>query len=392
MSPPSSHDTLKKAAGPGSQALRLALAAMMTLFPGVSATLRAQGTGNVPGSYWVYVANESSDLVSRVRFGPEGAVEEKTISVGIRPADLEGAHGLTIAPAGDYWYVSLAHGTPYGKIWKFETGSDRFADSVTVGLFPATMALTGDGSTLVAANFNLHGPQVPSGVSLVFAPFMDQMAQIETCVMPHGSQITHDGLHHYSACMMSDQLVEIDMERQLVTRRLSLSQGAERLLEVDSSGTYRGAGACKPTWVALAPDDSRAYIPCNGRDQILEIELDRMVVARKIDTGRSPYNAAVSPDGHYLVATLKADQAVAIVDLTTGLQARVATSEPLSHGVAISPDSRYAFVSNESVGARRGSLDVIDLTQSAIVASTKLQLQPGGIGFWKMVETAGADD
>ena len=35
-------------------------------------------TTEAASTYWVYVANESSDLVSRVRFGPDGAIEEKT--------------------------------------------------------------------------------------------------------------------------------------------------------------------------------------------------------------------------------------------------------------------------------------------------------------------------
>ena len=59
-----------------------------------------------PRSYTVYVADESSDLISRVRFDGNVAVEEKTIAVGIMPADLDGAHGLAVSPRGDYWYIS----------------------------------------------------------------------------------------------------------------------------------------------------------------------------------------------------------------------------------------------------------------------------------------------
>ena len=117
-------------------------------------------TTDAASTYWVYVANESSDLVSRVRFGPDGAIEEKTISVGIKPADLDGAHGLTVSPAGDYWYVTLAHGTPYGKVCQFRTGTDEFVDSTTVGLFPATMGISADGSMLFTVNFILHGQRV----------------------------------------------------------------------------------------------------------------------------------------------------------------------------------------------------------------------------------------
>ena len=63
---------------------------------------------------------------------------------------------------------------------------------------------------------------------------------------------------------------------------------------------------------------------------------------------------------------------------------RIRTSRPVTHGVAISPDDRYAFVSNESVGATRGTLDVIDLARAELVATAELHNQAGGISFWKM--------
>jgi DNA-binding beta-propeller fold protein YncE len=336
--------------------------------------------------YWVYVANESSDLISRVRFDGENAIEEKTIGIGIMPADLDGAHGLIVSPQGDYWYVSLAHGTPFGKVWKFAAGSDTLVDSATVGLFPASMAVTPDGSSLFVVNFNLHGRRVPSSVSTIFTPFMNESRQIQTCVMPHGSKITKDGLRHFSTCMMSDQLVEISTEREEVTRRLALTPGHERLLSIDNTGGEHSMSGeqCKPTWVAIAPDDTRLYVPCNGHAEILELDAMSLEVTRRFPTGKAPYNADVSPDGQFLVVTLKGAQAVAIVDLTTGAEVRVPTTQPITHGVVVSPDSRYAFVSNEAIGAVRGTVDVIDLRSKRRVASTEVQHQPGGISFWKM--------
>jgi DNA-binding beta-propeller fold protein YncE len=50
----------------------------------------------------------------------------------------------------------------------------------------------------------------------------------------------------------------------------------------------------------------------------------------------------------------------------------------------VTPDGRYAFVSNEAVGATRGTVDVIDLAAGAVAASVALHYQPGGLGFWKM--------
>lgn len=341
--------------------------------------------------YWVYVANESSDKVSRVRFGPQGATEEQTIDVGIMPADLDGAHGLTVSPSGDHWYVSIAHGQPYGQVWKFDTATDQFVDSATVGLFPASMALTPDGSTLFVVNFNLHGDPVPSSVSAVFTPFMSEIKQITTCVMPHGSKINRVGTRHYSTCMMGDQLVEIDTDRLVVTRRLSLTRGQETLLGDDAADRLvMGESACKPTWVTTSPDDEHIYVPCNGRAEILEIDANTMEITRHFPTGKGPYNADVSADGRYLVVSLKGAQSVAVIDLGDGTETQIATTQPITHGVTISPDSRFAFISNESIGATRGTVDIIDVVDKTLVATATVQHQPGGIGFWKMEPAASA--
>jgi DNA-binding beta-propeller fold protein YncE len=345
-------------------------------------------------TYWAYVANESSDIVSLVRFDGEEVVEEKAIGVGFHPADLDGAHGIAVSPTGEHWYVSIAHGRPYGQIWKMATGTDRLVDTTTVGLFPATMSTTPDGASLFVVNFNLHGDHVPSSVSAVFTPFMAEVEQIETCVMPHGSRMSHDGQRHYSTCMMSDQLVETDVVGMKVARRMVLTGGHEHVMsergaspgeEHDMAGMAVGDGdICKPTWVLPSPDDTRLYVPCNGRGDVLEIDRQTMEVLRRMPTGAGPYNADITPDGGTLVVTLKGNQAVAIFDLETGEEIRVETTEPVTHGVAVTPDGRYAFVSNESVGATRGTVDVIDIGARRVVASTPLHYQPGGLAVWKM--------
>ena len=56
----------------------------------------------------------------------------------------------------------------------------------------------------------------------------------------------------------------------------------------------------------------------------------------------------------------------------------------MTHGVAISPDSRYAFVSSEAVGAQPGKVDIYDLGALRQVASVEVGQQAGGIAFWRM--------
>ncbi len=372
--------------------------------PAVAAqTATAQAAPAQAPTYRVYVANESSDLVSRVAFTPgEGAVVEKEIPVGIMPGDNDGAHGLSVSPDGRYWYVTIAHGTPRGYLWKFHAGPDTLVARTRLGLFPATMGLTPDGQFLMAVNFNLHGDMVPSDVSVVYTPEMIEVARVKTCLMPHGSRVRADGTRQYSACMHSERLVEIDVESFEVSAQFDLSPGHEGPFG-DGAGAGSGAGegaggemdhaamadrVCSPTWVEPAAGgraDRYVYVACNRNREVLEVDTEGWSVSRRFATGQAPYNLEATADGAHLVATLKGEQAVAVFDLDAGTElGRIATSRPVTHGVVASPDSRYAFVSNESVGSVRGTLDVIDLRTLEVVESIELQHQSGGIDFWSM--------
>ncbi|MEX0979628.1 MAG: hypothetical protein WDZ89_00945, partial [Gemmatimonadota bacterium] len=181
---------------------------------GAEGTRGEEGVG-VP-EYRVYVANESSDIISRVVFRPGGgggaeAVVESEIPVGVMLTDSDGAHGLIVSPDTEYFYVTLAHGTPDGSLWKFHAGPDTLAGRTTLGRFPASVGTTPDGQFVIVGNFNLHGEMEPSDVSFVYAPTMTEVSRITTCLMPHGSRVNVAGTRQYSVCMHSDQLVEVDL-------------------------------------------------------------------------------------------------------------------------------------------------------------------------------------
>jgi DNA-binding beta-propeller fold protein YncE len=143
--------------------------------------------------------------------------------------------------------------------------------------------------------------------------------------------------------------------------------------------------SCSPTWAQPSADGKKVFVACNKSDEILEVDRDAWAVSRRIATGRGPYNLAVTPDGRLLVATLKQGGAVELFDLTSGTSvAKLKTSTTVTHGVVVSPDSRYAFVSSEGVGAAPGKVDVYDLAARALVGSVDVGQQASGIAFWKM--------
>lgn len=333
------------------------------------------------GVYRVYVACESADEVHLVAFDGKQAKVEKVIEVGYQPTEIEGPHGLTVGPEGKYWYLSIAHGKPFGLLYKYRTDTDELVGECELGMFPATMQISPATGLLYCVNFNLHGRMLPSTVSIVDPDLMVEVARTVTGAMPHGSRLSKDGRFHYSCAMMSGELYEIDAVTFEVNRNMQL----------DVNLPKNHASEAKPTWVSPHPDGKRLYAALNGKATIVEVDTRKWAVSRRFATGKGPYNLDISADGQKLVATYKTEGAIGIWDLASDAKngkelARIKSTRSVTHGVVISPDGRYAFVTSEGRNSDPGALDVVDLKSNKLVATAAVALQAGGIAFYQHAE------
>jgi DNA-binding beta-propeller fold protein YncE len=356
--------------------------------------------------YLVLVASESVDRVALVRFGAKGAIIERERYVGYSPTEVAGPHGVAVSPDGKHYFVSTAHGMPYGRLTRYNTETNAAEGSVMLGNFPATAQVSPDGFYVYVVNFNLHGEMETSNVSVVAADEMVEIARINTCTMPHGSRLSGDGTKHYSACMMDEELVEIDAGTLGVSRHFFLTKGKE--MGMTGAPPVRGADAhaghdmgghgmeppkpgdvsCSPTWAQPSKDGSRVWVACNKSSEIVEIDAKSWTMLRRIPAGNGVYNLGVTHDGTRLIATNKRDASVSVFDIASGKElARVATTRKVVHGVAVSDDDRYAFISVEGMGSEPGTMDVIDLLALRKVASVDLGQQAGGIDFLRSEST-----
>ena len=154
---------------------------------------------------------------------------------------------------------------------------------------------------------------------------------------------------------------------------------------MDHGGMHRMEPSCSPTWVQPALDNETLYIACNKSDEILVVDRETWTMTRKFSAGRAPYNLGVTPDGEILVASLKGSGEVQFFDAESGESlAVVPSTTTVTHGVAVTPDSRFAFVSVEGKGAEPGKVDVYDLGSFELVGSVGVGQQAGGIVFWRM--------
>jgi DNA-binding beta-propeller fold protein YncE len=222
--------------------------------------------------------------------------------------------------------------------------------------------------------------------------------------MPHGSRLNPQGTKHYSACMMDDIMVEIDTRTLKVSRHFLLTKGREkgmngapaltvttttdaRAMKHDMGGhgmeaPKTGDDSCSPTWAQPSSNGSSIFVACNKSDEIVEVDAAEWKVKRRLAARPGVYNLAVTSDGSRLLSTNKRDQSVSVWNIKSGLEvARLKTRRKVLHGVVVSPDDRYAFVSVEGIGSEPGTVEIIDLATLRIAASVDVGEGAAGIDF-----------
>jgi len=354
------------------------------LLAAAAAAIAAQA----PPGYRLYVVSESGDIVTQLTWDGSALHQVKTVPVGIMPADIDGPHNVTVSPDGRFYYVSVAHGTPYGSLWKIAVDGDTLLARAQVEMFPTTISVTPDGELAFVANSDFYGDHPRTNVvSIVYTPTMTLLTNIAACDMPHGVKVNHAGTRVYVSCMNSDEILEVDRQTLAITRRHRTGVGVMPPMPMTHGGAQGGVmhDACMPTFVSVSPDDKTLYVACNHADQLQVIDAGTLDLLKTIPTGHGAYNVEPSPDGKWIIVTNKKDQSVSLIDAGTREEvARIPTTKPFPHGVAYSPDNRFAFVSQESKGVDPGAVDVIDLSTHRHVATIPVPLQPTGITMLRL--------
>ncbi len=128
------------------------------------------------------------------------------------PADVNGPHNVAVAPGGGSYYVTIAHGQPWGSLWRLDATTDEVLGRAPLELFPTTIAITPDGDLAFVANSDFHGDRPRTNVvSVVYTPTMTTITHLALCDMPHGVKAAASGRSVWVSCMHSDELVELDV-------------------------------------------------------------------------------------------------------------------------------------------------------------------------------------
>lgn len=179
----------------------------------------------------------------------------------------------------------------------------------------------------------------------------------------------------------------------LIVRRLSI--GLIALLGVAASGvgpahadyaqapTVTGtiSGVGNPSSLALTRDDAKLFVP-SGATQVFIADTSTSGNVTGVATGNGPWAVAMTPDGQRAYITLRGEARVTWFDTQTNARSQTAISvgaQPESIAIAGTPNGVRAYVANRVLGLSNGSVSVIDLATSTVVATVTVGREPQGI-------------
>lgn len=217
---------------------------------------------------------------------------------------------------------------------------DTPAKDVATGAVVAGLAVSKDGNTLVAANFE------NDSISIVNTTNRQVVKEIKFFV-PGGKEAT--GEFPFDVALKNTN-------SGVATKAFISSQRDNEVLAVDitSGEISRIPVGSQPNKVLLSPDQNRLYVANGNSDSISVIDTNNNSVVQTISLSRpsdrykgaNPNSLALSPDQHTLYATLGGENAVAVVDLQPGkVTGRIPTGW-YPNSVSVSRDGQKLYVVN----------------------------------------------
>ncbi len=285
----------------------------------------------------VFVTAQSEDVVTAIDLETELIM--RFIEAGERPNATtapEAPHNIVLSPDGKYFYVNLIAG---GSVEKYNARTFEKLGTVKVGLSPAQIVVTDDGSMLYVSNFDLTFQQ--RFVNRINAETMSGNEVIEVAgYAPHGVTLSRDEKFLYTMNAGSDDISKIDLATLDVVERIPVVPGA--------APAAAGAAEHEPYQSVITEDDIM-FMTCRKSGQVRVIDLVAGVVIDSIEVGERPLIPALSPDGSELWVPNQGSNTVSVIDVAT--RTVIATIGQLNvqpHAVAFTSDGQRVFVTCEN--------------------------------------------
>ncbi|HEX4682918.1 MAG TPA: YncE family protein [Gemmatimonadaceae bacterium] len=299
-----------------------------------------------------------------------------------------------------------------------DAASGRTIATLPTGQGPHEVAISHDGNTALVSNYGVRGtPGNSITVIDVRGARVARTLELGEYKRPHGMAFFPGDTLAAVTSETSGAVLVVDVRDGRVIDKLPSNGRATHMLGLSSNGgrlvaaniadgtisvidpKHPGAArtirvASQPEGIAIAPDGETAWAGSNRDSVVLIVDLRSGQVADTLHGFGLPYRMAVSPNGRTALVSDPVKSQIRIFDATTRRQQHVidvprdsvlGTAEvpgsPSPEGVAISPDSRWAFVTLQG----RNRVATIDLARGVIVSLAPIGNWSDGVGFSKVV-------
>jgi YVTN family beta-propeller protein len=208
----------------------------------------------------------------------------------------------------------------------YDTASGRLEHRIDVGVIPKVIAVSPDERLVAVANWN------SDDISIIRTDSMTKVKDIKVGLIPRGMEFTPDGKYLYVCNFGSSTLSKINV----------------LALEVES--TIKNAGY-KPRDIVITKDGKYAYFSCFGDGIMRKLDLANDEVINKIKIGSEPRSVCMTRNNRYVFVVNYESESVDLIDTETFTKV---FSQPTDHGsvgVALSPDMKFLWVTNQDTGS-----------------------------------------
>lgn len=284
-----------------------------------------------PDGARLYVANQSASTISVIDIRSQTLVETLDLAkLGF--TDKAKPHHIAAEPDGSAWYVSLVGD---GYVVKFDrsnkvVGKSAFATPGMLALDPK--------SDLLYVTRSMTAVNAPSSIGVIHRSTMAPAEVVDVVLgRPHGATADPRGTYAEIAGMVDNQIATVNGATGEVT-----------LTQVPGDMEHMFVG------LSSSPDGTRVIATTQMTDKVFIYDAStpgKLTLLKTLDSPGWPWDQAWTADGSEFWFGNQKGNAVSVVDMKALAISDVITGNGLAepHGIAISPDQRYVFVSNHNL-------------------------------------------
>lgn len=348
--------------------------ALVTVALTVAIAVLAQQPAIPPGATgFVYTANERGNSVSAIDLSTGQVVTVETaFSLHNVQVTADGTRLLAVGAEATEAMPGMPGmaGMAEGQLLVFDTAALTLGPiaAVPVGDHPAHVVVDRAGRLAFVTLSE------EDAVAVVDLSLNEVVGNIDAGPYPHGIRLSPDGRFALVANVENDSVSVLDTSTLAEVARIPVGDA--------------------PVQVAFTPDGELAYVSLRDENAVAVIDIAARTVVDRIPVGQGPIQVHVTPDGRYVYvanqgsetvpgdhvhppAAIEPSDTVSVIEVATGRVVETIRTGAGPHGVAVSSDGRFVFVTNIVAG----TLSMIATDTRSVVATFDVGDGPNGVTF-----------